>query len=237
MPHALRSLPAGVRIFVLDAGSQDATRAIAKAAGAVVVERAWTNFIDARRFAASSVTTPWTMMLDADERLDESLKTAIGAAKPADDVDAYRLQRVTYFCARPMRALGWDEKLVRIFRTGRAELRAHPVAGGSAALHERWEVSGRIEDLPGVLIHDSYPDRQSYRRKFERYTTLEAEGIEPSAGALVRSAAFAIPRFLWLLGPRGGLLAGWRGAYLAFWSALYPVVVRRKALLRRGRSE
>lgn len=221
--------------MVVDALSEDATREVARAAGAAVVERAWTNFIDARRFAASSVTTTWTMMLDADERLDDALKAAIVAAQPAGDLDAYRLKRVTYFCEQPIRALGWNERLIRIFRTGGAELRAHPVSGGNAALHERWEVPGRIEDLPGVLIHDSYPDRQSYRRKFESYTTLEAEGLEPSAAALAWSATFAIPRLLWLLGPRGGLLAGWRGMYLAFWSALYPVVVRRKALVRARR--
>lgn len=220
---------------MLDAVSEDATREVARAAGATVVERAWTNFIDARRFAASAVETAWTFMLDADERLDEDLRAALVAVEPRDDVDAYRVRRLTFFCGRPVRALGWEERLIRLFRTDRAQVRGHPVAGGTAALHERWEVPGRIDELPGVLIHDSYPDRESYRRKFERYTTLEAEGVRASAGALAWSAALAVPRFVWLLGPRGGLLAGWRGAYLAFWSALYPVIVRGKALRRARR--
>lgn len=237
LPHALASLPPGPRVLVVDAGSSDATVEIARASGATVIERAWTDFIDARRFAAGAVETPWTFMLDADERLDATLRTALYEADPdRDGVDAYRIRRITRFCGEPVHALGWsNERLIRIFRTGRAELRAHPAAGGSAALHERWESIGRAGEMEGVLFHDSYPDRAAYRRKFARYTSLEAEGLPPSRMGLALSAALAVPRFLWLLGPRGGLRAGWRGVYLAFWSALYPVAVKQKALQRGAR--
>ena len=231
-------MPHGASLLVLDAGSRDATRAIAGEAGATVIERPWTDFIDARRFALARVRTPWTFMLDADERLDEQLRAALSAADPErDGVDGYRVRRLTRFCGTPIHALGWsNERLLRIFRTDRATIVPHPVAGGGAALHERWEVRGRVADLAGTLIHDSYPDRDSYQRKFARYTSLEAEGVEGTSVALVLSALLAIPRFLWFLGPRGGLRAGWRGAYLAFWSALYPVVVQQKALRGRTRS-
>jgi glycosyltransferase involved in cell wall biosynthesis len=229
-------LPPGPRVVVVDAGSTDKTVAIARASGATVIERAWTDFVDARRFAAEAVQTPWTLMLDADERLDATLRAALQDADPEKEgVDAYRIRRITRFCGAPVNALGWNERLIRLFRTGRVELRAHPAAGGAAALHERWESRGRVGEMAGVLFHDSYPDRAAYRRKFDRYTSLEAEGLAPSRAGLALSAAIAFPRFLWLLGPRGGLLAGWRGVYLAFWSALYPVTVRQKALRRGSR--
>jgi glycosyltransferase involved in cell wall biosynthesis len=235
LPHALASLPPGTRVLVVDAGSRDATVEIARGSGAAVIERAWTDFVDARRFAADAVQTPWTFMLDADEHLDATLRAALYEADPdRDGVDAYRVRRITRFCGAPVHALGWsNERLIRIFRTGRAQLHAHPAAGGAAALHERWETQGRVGEMRGALFHDSYPDRAAYQRKFARYTSLEAEGLPPSRAALALSAALAVPRFLWFLGPRGGLRAGWRGVYLAFWSALYPVAVKRKAL-RRG---
>jgi glycosyltransferase involved in cell wall biosynthesis len=238
LPLALASLPPGPSVLVVDAGSRDATIQIARQAGATVIERAWTDFVDARRFAAAAVRTPWTFMLDADERLDATLRTALQEADPErDGIDAYRIRRVTRFCGAPVQALGWsNERLIRMFRTGRSALHAHPAAGGLAALHERWETAGRVGELGGVLFHDSYPDRAAYRRKFARYTSLEAEGLPPSRTALAISAALAVPHFLWLLGPRGGLRAGWRGVYLAFWSALYPVAVKCKALRRGARS-
>lgn len=235
MPGALASLPHGAHILVVDAGSRDRTRSIATAAGATVLERPWSDFVEARRFALSHVTTPWTFMLDADERLDESLRKALSEADPEPaGLSGYRVRRATRFCGKVVRAFGWDrESLVRVFRTDSAVVVAHPVSGGAAPVHERWDVKGRLDNLNGTLLHDSYPDRAAYRRKFERYTSLEAAGLQPRADAFVWSAAVALPRFLWLFGGRSGFRMGWRGAYLAFWSALYPAVAQWKAL--RGR--
>lgn len=218
-------------MLVIDAGSRDDTVAIARAAGATVLERPWTDFVDARRFALSRVQTPWTFMLDADEMLDEVLRESLVRGVPSEGVAGYRVRRATLFCGEVVRAFGWDEeRLLRIFRTDRAVVHARPVAGGSAALHERWSVEGRVEELPGRLLHDSYPDRASYARKYARYTDLEARGVRAS---VVRFALYAllVPlRILWMLGPRGGLRIGWRGVYLAFWSAMYPALVHWKAL-------
>ena len=231
----LASLPEGMELLIVDAQSRDRTRAIAAAAGARVIERAWTDFLEARRFALAQVETPWTFMLDADERLDERLRAALADAQPErDGVDAYTLRRATRFCGRTIDALGWgDERLLRIFRTARATLREHPAAGGTAPLHERWSVPGAVGELDGTLIHDSYPDLASYRRKYELYTSLEAAGLRSGPFGLALAVARAVARFAWLLGPRGGLRAGWPGVYLAFWSACYPVVVHLKALRRR----
>lgn len=235
LPQMLASLPGGVKLLVVDAQSRDRTREIAAAAGARVVERAWTDFVDARRFALAQVATPWALMLDADERLDEGLRAALIEAQPdRDGFNGYRVRRTTYFCGRPVAAMGWSgEPLLRVFRATGATLEAHPAAGGQAALHERWRVPGAVGELCGNLLHDSYPDVASYRRKFERYTSLEAQGLRSSPPALALATLRAVLRFGWLLGPRGGLRAGWRGAYLSFWSAAYPVVVHLKAARRR----
>jgi hypothetical protein len=198
-----------------------------------VVVRPWAGFVAARRFALSLVQTSWTLMLDADERLDQPLRDAISAAE-AHGFDGYRMRRTTYFCGRPVRGAGWgDERLLRLFRTGAAHLVAMPAAGGSAELHERWIVAGAVGDLAGTLHHDSYPTLASYRAKFARYTSLEAQGLRATpldgARAVVRAAA----RVPWLFVVRGGWRDGWRGAYVSAASAFYPAVVTLKALRRR----
>lgn len=227
MPRALTSLPRGIHLLVLDAWSRDHTLQFARAVGARVIQREWTDFVDARRFALANVDTPWTLMIDADEALDDVLRDAI--VQVSDAPDGYVVRRTTYFRGKPMRI--WkNEPLLRLFRTGRATLKANPAAGSSAPLHEAWSCDGDVADLPGTLLHYSYPDAPSYRAKYEQYTTLEANRLRGSLAAFLLAVLAGVPRLLWLLVGKGALLDGPRGWYVAFWSALYPAVATGKAL-------
>ena len=219
-----------MHVFVLDALSRDHTVQFARGAGAEVVQREWTDFVDARTFALAHVKTPWTLMLEADEALDDVLRDAIVACDGT--FDAYRIKRTTYFCGKPMRI--WrDEPLIRLFRTDRTRLEAHPAAGGRAMLHERWVCDGTIGELPGTLLHFSYQDVASYRTKYARYTTAEARGLEGSPVRAVAASAKSAAKFAYLLLARGALLDGPRGVYVAYRSATYPAAVEWKALLQR----
>jgi len=231
LPQALAGLPAGVHVFVLDASSTDDTVTIARAAGARVEVRRWYGFVDARRYALAQVVTPWTLMLDADETLDATLAAAILAAP--GDVDGYRLRRITALCGVPIRSAGWsNERLIRLFRTERANVSAHSVAGG-ADLHERWTIAGPVGDLPGAILHDSYPTLSSYWEKFDRYTTIEANAISGSPLRLAQAALFGSARIPWSLARYGGWRDGRLGFFVAFASNWYPVVVQWKALRAR----
>ncbi len=211
----------------MDAGSDDHTLQFARAAGAHVLQREWTGFLDARRFALAQVATPWTLMIDADEALDDVLCDSILHASPA--LDAYRVKRTTYFCGKPMRI--WrDEPLLRLFRTDRVRLIAHPAAASEAPLHEAWSCDGDVGDLPGTLLHYSYPDVATYRAKYDRYTTLEAESLNRSVLRFLIACCATPVRFLWMLFARGAVLDGPRGWYVAYHSAAYAAVAAGKAL-------
>ncbi|HEX3549130.1 MAG TPA: glycosyltransferase family 2 protein [Candidatus Elarobacter sp.] len=230
----LAGLPPGVRVFVLDAASSDDTVAVARAHGAAVETRAWAGFVNARRYALGRVATPWTLMLDADEQIDAELWDAIVAARPATGsghaVAGYALRRVTMLCGRPVHAAGWsNERLVRLFRTDRARVAANAIG---ADLHERWIVDGPIASLPGAILHDSYPTVDSYRVKFDRYTSVEAAALAPSRRAYLRALTTMPLRFVWSILRYGGWRDGWRGLFVAWESARYRVVVRAKALTR-----
>jgi hypothetical protein len=213
---------------VLDACSRDHTVQFARGAGARVMQREWSDFVEARTFALAQVETPWTLMIDADEALDDVLRDAILHAP--EKFDAYRLRRTTYFCGKPMRI--WrDEALVRLFRTGAARLAAHPAAARTALVHETWSCDGPTGELGGTLLHYSYPDVATYRAKYDRYTSLEAEHIKPSLFGVLAAYATSVARAAWLLFARGALLDGPRGWYVAYRSALYPAVAARKALI------
>jgi glycosyltransferase involved in cell wall biosynthesis len=227
LPRALNGLPHGMPALVVDSGSRDHTVEFARSWGAQVIQRPWTDFVEARRYALDRVSTPWALMLDADEALDDVLRDAI--VRAPEDVDAYRVFRTTYFCGKPMRA--WTrEPLIRLFKRDRVRLEAFPAGGGGAALHERWISDGAVADLDGTLLHYSYPDVATYRAKYERYTSTEAAALPPSLPRALAASAKAALRFGWMLVGRGGLLDGWRGVYVAYRSAAYPAVVAWKAL-------
>jgi hypothetical protein len=226
-----------VRIFVLDAESQDDTAAVARAHGAEVETRAWAGFVNARRYALGRVVTSWALALDADELLDATLRDAILAARPSTGsglpVAGYNLRRVTMLCGRPVHTAGWSsERLLRLFRTDRARVAANEIG---ADLHERWIVDGAVADLPGAILHDSYPTLASYRAKFNRYTSVEAAALPPSTNAYLRALATMPLRFVWSILRYGGWRDGWRGLFVAWESARYRVVVRAKALRMRSR--
>ena len=218
-----------MQVFVLDACSRDHTVQFAKGAGAEVVQRDWTDFVDARRFALSHVRTPWALMIDADEALDDELRESVVAA--TGEFDAYRLSRTTYFCGKPLRV--WrNEPLLRLFRPAAARLSTQPAAGGNASLHERWESDARVGELSGTLLHFSYPDYATYRRKFDAYTSAEAQGVRPSLLSWIQASIEVPLRFARLALLRGGILDGVRGTYVAYKSAEYRAVVAWKALAR-----
>lgn len=226
LPRALTSLPRGMRVFVLDAFSTDHTLQFARAAGAEVEQRRWTDFLDARRFAADRVTTPWTLMIDADEAFDDVLRESIADAD--DAADGYIVRRTTYYCGHPLRQ--WrDEPLLRLFKTGTARLRTSAPTG-DAPLHEAWSSEGNVAELPGTLLHYSYPDAASYRVKYDRYTSLEAQRVARSPLKLVTALLRGFAHVFWLLFARGAVLDGPRGWYVAWHSAFYPAVVYGKAL-------
>lgn len=213
---------------MIDAESTDDTAERARGCGAEVVVRPWNGFVDARRDAIARVTTPWVLMLDADEVLDETLRAAVLQAD--ESVDGYFVHRDTYVGDARMRV--WSrEPLIRLFRRDAARVETR--AGiAEAALHEYVVVRGRVDPLPGTLLHFSYATIAEYWRKLERYTGIEARAARPSLVGALWNAFLISPRFLRLLA-KGAAFDGVAGWNVAYGSALYPAVVAMRALMRR----
>ena len=93
LPDALASVrDVADEIVVVDTGSTDDTIAIARAAGAKVVEFAWTgSFADARNASLDHATGDWVLCIDADERLEDGHGPALRRALARMELAAQRV--------------------------------------------------------------------------------------------------------------------------------------------------
>lgn len=75
-------------LVVVDTGSTDRTRQLARDAGAVVLERPWDgDFAAPRNLAIEAATGDWVLVLDADERLAAGAGRVLREALPGADFD------------------------------------------------------------------------------------------------------------------------------------------------------
>lgn len=226
----MTSLPHGMPVFVLDAQSSDGTVAYAKAAGARVEQRAWAGFVEARRYAMSRVETEWMLQIDADEALDDRLRNAIAAADGG--ADGYVVSRTTSFIGKHLR-MWQDERILRLARISKVEVRANPVSRGEGAVHEALFVNGVIANLPGKLLHFSYTDYAAYRDKYDSYTTIEADGLRVGVLQVALQCVLVPLRFAKYLVLRGAILDGPKGWFVAWHSARYTATVALKSYANR----
>lgn len=85
------------RMLVADTGSTDATREVARAAGAEVIEIPWENdFSKARNRALAEARCDWIFVIDADEMLGEEGPAQLRALLDNATADAYNVTRWNY---------------------------------------------------------------------------------------------------------------------------------------------
>jgi len=146
-------------IIVVDTGSRDDSVAIARRAGAVVLEHAWTHdFAAARNFALAATKADFVLQLDADEELAKGAAKALRAAiKQPVDAWLLRLHHATRLDAdrsavvagHPDARVGDEQNLPRLFRRD---------ARYSGAIHEdigEWlhARGGRLGHVDADIVH------------------------------------------------------------------------------------
>lgn len=176
LPHALASLAGWVnRVFVVDSGSTDRTREIAREMGATVVEHAWEGYARQKNWALDNLPfeSPWILILDADESVTPKLREEIQriCGQPADQVpqSGFYINRYLLFLGRRIRHCGYFPSWnLRLFKRGKARYEDRPV-------HEHMILDGAAGFLKYLLEHNDRRGLEHYIAKHNRYSTLEAE--------------------------------------------------------------
>jgi glycosyltransferase involved in cell wall biosynthesis len=190
LPDCLAALAGWVQqLFVVDSGSTDRTVAIAREAGAVVVAHAFEHYGAQRNWAIDHlpVEAPWTLHVDADERITPELRSSITAALASDEsraasVAGFLVSRRTMFMGRWIRHGGhypaWHLRLMRT-GAGRCEDRLYD---------QHFFVSGAVQKLQGDLIDTLTPDVATFTARHLRWAALEAaeHDTPPEAAGRIR---------------------------------------------------
>jgi glycosyltransferase involved in cell wall biosynthesis len=108
IPRCLDALSWCRDIIVVDSGSVDATRAIARARGARVLNRPFDNFANQRNFGLveGRPLHQWVLHLDADEVVTPAFYEKLTALTETDEIDAYRVPSMTMLHGRWLRHAG-----------------------------------------------------------------------------------------------------------------------------------
>jgi len=170
LPRALASV-AGLadEIVVVDSGSTDGTVALARRAGARVVERAFTDYSDQKNFAAAQAAHDWILNLDADEELSPALREELGRWKEqAPAAVAYAMPRKARYLGRWIEHSGWyPDPKVRLYRRDHARF--------AGRLHESVETAGAVGRLDADLYHHAFDTVEQHCAQVEAYAALAAQ--------------------------------------------------------------
>src|SRR5262249_55297623 len=106
-------------VLVADSGSTDGTLDIVRSMGGCrVIEREYINSGNFKNWAIPQAAHPWVLILDADERVTESLAAEINALLGGNPRrNGYHVYRANYFLGHRIRFGGWGrDKVLRLFR-------------------------------------------------------------------------------------------------------------------------
>jgi len=198
-------------IVVVDAESEDATRAMAEAKGCRVIEKAWLGFGRQKQFAVSMATHDWVLCLDVDERVSPELAAgickAMSAALQNPEYFAFRMRRRNRFLGRWLRhGEGYPDWSLRLFHRQHA-------SWSNDEVHETVITTAEVGRLEGDLLHDSAEEVTTYLAKQNRYSSLHAQalysqGVRAGYGKLFFSPFARFIKFYFL---RRGFLDGGPG--------------------------
>ena len=265
LPAALASVAWAEQIIVVDSHSTDATAAIARAAGAEVLQFDYAGVGPKKKawaLANAPIRNEWVLVLDADERVTGALRAEIEDVIVAGDRDGYYIDREFIFMGRSLRCFrpNWNLRLFRHRLARMEDLQMADLPGtGDNEIHEHIEVAGTTAYLRAPLLHDDDRGLTAWLSRHNTYATWEAhvyrkfrnEPLGFGLPSFLRLDAFRRKRALrriWVRLPgrpllrfvtwyvaRRGFLDGWQGFTFCVLMSYYEFTIGAKMCELRTR--
>lgn len=218
-------------VVVLDRCT-DASRDIALAHGARLVEGAWPLEGDRRNTGLDACTGDWILEVDADERVPAALGVEIRAAIAAAPPGHFLIPFDNYIGERLVR-YGWGASW-GVSAAPRLHARGCK-RWGNQRIHPKLELMGPKGWLRTPIAHLVDSDISDMLRRLDRYTTAHAQDLRESGdiGSLGHNFRRMFSRFWKCYVARRGYREGAWGVLIALMAAMYPILSHLKARLEK----
>lgn len=171
LERAIKSASWADEVFVVDSFSSDKTVSIAEKMGARVVQHEYIYSAKQKNWAIPQAKNDWVLLLDSDEVITRELKEEIENLFRTGDVekyDGFAVPRPHYFLGKWLK---WGGRYplynIRLFRKScryeDRDVHAHIILSNE-----------KVKKLKGDILHYSDPDLAHFFKKFNRYTTYQA---------------------------------------------------------------
>ncbi len=213
-------------IVVVVNDCRDGTVAVAREAGAVVLENPWTDYATQKNHALDACAQPWILAMDADEEVSPPLLDELSRfiAHAGPDQWGAEIPRCTRLLGRWIRHGEWyPDRVLRLVRRGAGRWGGDPYH----TIIQPIRPAKRAVRLRSDLLHHGYPDIRSYVSRLNRQADYFARHHRASgrvAAAWV-AAGRAAWRFLRSYLLRLGFLDGFPGLFVAT-TAAYSCFIR-----------
>jgi glycosyltransferase involved in cell wall biosynthesis len=168
--ECVRHLEWAEEVIVADAGSGDGTVALARQAGALVLEHTGPTIAAQRNAAIARARNEWVFALDADERIPDELRDELVRVIRAPAHPVYQVRRRNFYLGRELTRGRWGKDWVtRLFTRDRRYLERR--------VHEGLEPVPDPGRLSSTLRHVPYRDLAHQVEKMNRYARWGAEDL------------------------------------------------------------
>lgn len=236
LERALKSVKFADEIVVVDMKSTDETEKIARRFTDRFYSHPDVGYVEpARNFAIKKAQGDWILILDSDEEVSASLKAIIEdiIADPAA-ADCYYLPRKNIIFDHWMQKTGWwPDYVLRLFKAGHVEW--------SDEIHSIPITQGQVIELPAderhAIVHHNYQSVEQFINRLNRYTSIQAEELDPTQDAPKRGGEVLdefSSEFLRRLMAQRGIDEGVHGVGLSLLQGLYQISLKLKVWEKSG---
>lgn len=206
-------------IVIVDSGSTDETLDICRRFNARIINTGWNGYGPNKNIGIDAARNNWILNLDADEAIDEELRTAIGQLAGPPPNEVYEMWFKNYFMNKWIRHGEWgSDKHIRLFNRT-------IVRWNEAAVHEQLVMKEKTVKrvLPGHILHHTVHSLAEYEQKTIAYARLNARKYAEQGKKRQRLRQYLSPLFSFIHNylVRLGFLDGREGYLIARTTARY----------------